>query len=250
MGLFIPGNPHDLGSGERTLTFAFNASRCTFASVHKAWAGRQQGPHLDKVYKAQTSCWAFPQAQPWPSCPKERQKLEWGHLQQTGDPTGRHQPPAASRRNPGHCLWGPPLHRWPCRTQPRTCQSQRGGSGLTASRGEKGIFKDPTLWLLGNSYSPQRRCVNSTRSLQKGLGKAKPTQNGRENKGSHPHWTASQYFYPIRKAVGFSIQGFKGPGECRMARTEPVSASLRLIFSPLNDTTVPWPGSLDCFRGN
>lgn len=49
--------------------------------------------------------------------------------------------------------------------------------------------------------------------------------------------------------MGFSLQGFKGPGECRMARTKPVSASLRLILSPLNDTTVPWPGSLDYFRG-
>lgn len=102
---------------------------------------------------------------------------------------------------------------------------------------------------VGQFLFPQRRCANSTTRLQKGLGKAKPTQNCRENKANHPHWTASQYIYPTRKAMGFSMQGFKGPGECRMARTEPVSASLRLILSPLNDTTVPWPGSLDYFRG-
>lgn len=34
-----------------------------------------------------------------------------------------------------------------------------------------------------------------------------------------------------------------------MVKTEPVSASLRPIFSPLNDTTVPWPGLLDFLGG-
>lgn len=55
---------------------------------------------------------------------------------------------------------------------------------------------------------------------------------------------------PERKAMGLSIQGFKAPGEYSMARTEPIPTALRLIFSPLNDTTVPWPGSLNFCRGH
>jgi len=159
-------------------------------------------------------------------------KPEASHSPQIGDLTGQRQPPAASRRSLGRCPSDHPRRKWPCRTQLRTCRSQRGDSGPTTTKGKNKPWRIPQCGYWASLFL-QRSClwcveqhhVTSNSWLQKGLGKAKPIQNGRGNKANHPHWTASQYFQPTRKAMGFFIQGFKGPGSLWTLENTSVSAS-------------------------
>lgn len=146
-------------------------------------------------------------------------ELELSHLLHIGDLTSQRQPPAASRRSLGHCPWDHPRRKWPCRTQLKTCRSQRGDSGPTTTKGKNKPSRIPQhgYWaslFLQCSYPccAGQHHVMSKSGLQKGLKKAKSTQNVRGNRANHSHWTASQYFCPTRKAMGFSTQGLKGPG--------------------------------------
>lgn len=186
MGLFIPGNPHDLGSGERTLTFAFKASRCTLASIHKAWAGRQQGPHPRQgATRHRHRVGPFPKAH-WGALglPAQMQHKIWkctyckAQTRQVG--VSLLQPVVEILG----IIRGIPLSIGGHAEHSQGLVNLREATQVRLQAEERRNPQGSHAEAVGQLPFPQWRCVNSTTRLQEGLGKAKPTQNKGEIKTS------------------------------------------------------------------